>query len=311
MVLYPLNALVEDQLRRLRQTLDSESVLQWMDSGRAGNRVTFGRYTGDTPVSGFPGNDAAVRRLRERLRNISEESDAVRDDPDLPRDARYYFPNIDGGEMWSRWDMQETPSDILITNYHILNIMLMCLLGGQNSNPEALDALLSIMQDYPGRVPLIVIRDKVKQEFLKLGFNPGGNAYNLSRYTSDCMIYQWHECYSWYGSVPQEKAQLPPQANRLLGKIDDSLTSQLMFTLFQHTARTLEGLGAGWATFKPPTEADEGEVHAVESLIRQLGVRRRYTGQPYFFGASEIPGNWSNLPGKTRKSLDSADVAEE
>ena len=125
MVLYPLNALVEDQLRRLRQTLDSESVLQWMDSRRAGNRVTFGRYTGATPVSGFQGNDAAVRRLRERLRNISDESDSVRDDPDLPRDARYYFPNIDGGEMWSRWDMQETPPDILITNYHMLNIMLM------------------------------------------------------------------------------------------------------------------------------------------------------------------------------------------
>ena len=125
MVLYPLNALVEDQLRRLRQTLDSESVLKWMDSRRAGNRVTFGRYTGATPVSGFPGNDAAVRRLRERLRNISDESDSVRDDPDLPRDARYYFPNIDGGEMWSRWDMQDTSPDILITNYHMLNIMLM------------------------------------------------------------------------------------------------------------------------------------------------------------------------------------------
>ena len=879
MVLYPLNALVEDQLRRLRQTLDSESVLKWMDSRRAGNRVTFGRYTGATPVSGLPSNDAAVRRLRERLRNISDESDSVRDDPDLPRDARYYFPNIDGGEMWSRWDMQETPPDILITNYHMLNIMLMrqveagmfdktrawlrsdpankfflivdelhsyrgtpgtevayilrllldrlglstdsdqlallatsasvddtpksrkflreffgrdnfqivsedqeqpeagshrfmsqyqpafeafalkvqpdvrnpmkppdpesdssrqamselaqalgqdseehtepafslaaslseikadhgirdacieatgkiratkvpdldrvlfgsqsdndtasdamrglllalgmsrqeannmspqpvrghffyhnvqnmwvcanpdcgeqghrkelsahdgaagtlgpvgalhtqhritcscggrvldllvcevcgdillggyrgkadvggqsieiltadlpnladmptrvppdrkygqyalfwplakdeldrepedvnfthdkigrrwvparlsvfsglltrsnspagpgemagwvyaiagseadnqhalpakcprCdadyrrrnldtplrlhrtgfqkasqvvagalaremplerdskpgrklliftdsrqdaaklasgmeqdhyrdmvrilllkaldeywgafeaavrsatslaggadkltsineklaaalsstdsshdrdlaslfdpglnnelllwLLGGQSSSPEALDRLLSIMQDYPGRVPLIAIREKVKQEFLKLGFNPGGNAYNLSRYTSDGVTYQWHECYSWSGSVPQEKAQLPPQANRLLGKIDDSLTSQLMFTLFQHTARTLEGLGAGWATFKPPTEADESEVHAVESLIRQLGVRRRYTGQPYFFGGSEIPGNWSNLPRKTRNFLESTGVAEE
>ena len=27
--------------------------------------------------------------------------------------------------MWSRWDMQETPPDILITNYSMLNIMLM------------------------------------------------------------------------------------------------------------------------------------------------------------------------------------------
>ena len=53
------------------------------------------------------------------------------------------------------------------------NELLVWLLGGQSSNPETLDRLLSIMQDYPGRVPLVVIRDKVKQEFLKLGFNPG------------------------------------------------------------------------------------------------------------------------------------------
>ena len=32
MVLYPLNALVEDQLRRLRQTLDSDSVSRWLDA---------------------------------------------------------------------------------------------------------------------------------------------------------------------------------------------------------------------------------------------------------------------------------------
>ena len=56
----------------------------------------------------------------------------------------------------------------------------------------------------------------------------------------------------------------------------------------------------------PRQERTRVEVHAVESLIRQLGVRRRYTGQPYFFGASEIPGNWSNLPRKTRNFLDSA-----
>jgi len=27
--------------------------------------------------------------------------------------------------MWSRWDMQEFPPDVLITNYSMLNIMLM------------------------------------------------------------------------------------------------------------------------------------------------------------------------------------------
>ncbi len=27
--------------------------------------------------------------------------------------------------MWSRWDMQDSPPDVLITNYSMLNIMLM------------------------------------------------------------------------------------------------------------------------------------------------------------------------------------------
>src|SRR5262249_39709079 len=39
--------------------------------------------------------------------------------------AEPFFPKMDGGEMWSRWDMQEYPPDILITNSIMLNIMLM------------------------------------------------------------------------------------------------------------------------------------------------------------------------------------------
>ena len=122
MILYPLNALVEDQLRRLRATLDSPRVHQWMDEYRRGNRVLFGRYTGLTPVSGWPSNKNAFNRLVSRLREMDEELEKV---ANLEEKIRYYFPNMDGGEMWSRWDMQETPPDILITNYSMLNVMLM------------------------------------------------------------------------------------------------------------------------------------------------------------------------------------------
>jgi len=136
MILYPLNALVEDQLRRLRKTLDSPTVHSWLDIHRGRNRILFGRYTGHTPVSGDPTRAAAVRRLRDRLRDMGQEyADILQqlNDPALPaderelleREVRYYFPNMDGGEMWSRWDMQETPPDILITNYCMLNIMMM------------------------------------------------------------------------------------------------------------------------------------------------------------------------------------------
>lgn len=126
-ILYPLNALVEDQLRRLRSTLDHEKVHHWLDLNRGGNRITFGRYTGLTPVAGNPNNSSKFRQLRDALKNMDTEYQqnlSALAPPDMD-DKRWYFPNPDGSEMWSRWDMQDTPPDILITNYSMLNIMLM------------------------------------------------------------------------------------------------------------------------------------------------------------------------------------------
>lgn len=126
LILYPLNALVEDQLRRLRQSLDSQEVHDWLDQHRGGNRITFGRYTGLTPVSGHQKRDSE-RKLRDILdqqeqqwRSL-ERAENIENNPYL----RYYFPRLDGGEMRCRWDMQRTPPDILITNYSMLNIMMM------------------------------------------------------------------------------------------------------------------------------------------------------------------------------------------
>ena len=62
-----------------------------------------------------------MNRLRNRLREMADTSEEIRHllgaSPNMDRDIQYHFPNIDGGEMWSRWDMQDTPPDILITNY--------------------------------------------------------------------------------------------------------------------------------------------------------------------------------------------------
>ena len=52
LILYPMNALVEDQLQRLRRALDGPQARQWLDTNRNGNRFYFGRYTGRTPVPG-------------------------------------------------------------------------------------------------------------------------------------------------------------------------------------------------------------------------------------------------------------------
>ena len=207
----------------------------------------------------------------------------------------------------------QTKDSFLVSKFdpRLNNELLLWLLGGPSSDLDARDTLLNIIQDYPGRVPLTVIRDKVKQEFLSLGFNPGGNGYNLSRYLVDGVTHAWEECYLWTESIPREKQQLPSQAQRLLGKIDDSLTSELMYILFQHTTRTLEGLGIGWATFKPPSGVEDNVVHAVESIIRLMGVRRRYPGQAHFFGANAIPQTGISFPTKVRNFLEHAGVPEE
>lgn len=133
MILYPLNALVEDQLRRLRLALDDDSIHQWLDKHRSGNRITFGRYTGQTPVPGSYDNPQRIKMLREHLQDMDRQYQAVAtavQAQKLDHDILPYFPRPDGGEMWSRWDMQKTPPDILITNYSMLNIMLMRQIEG-------------------------------------------------------------------------------------------------------------------------------------------------------------------------------------
>ena len=118
LILYPLNALVEDQLGRLRDGFDGPGVVAWLNNQRRSNRFYFGRYTGRTPVSGNRANKLA--QLRDELRSIDQDGQLV-----AGTTAERFFQNLDGSEMWSRWDMQDSPPDVLVTNYSMLNIMLM------------------------------------------------------------------------------------------------------------------------------------------------------------------------------------------
>ena len=120
LLLYPMNALVEDQLVRLRDALDSQATRQWLDTHRNGHRFFFGRYTGKTPVPGEPSRKAAVTRLRRYLTDTERRAKRVEHD-----ERRLYVPRLDGAEMRSRWDMQVHPPDVLVTNYSMLNIILM------------------------------------------------------------------------------------------------------------------------------------------------------------------------------------------
>lgn len=138
LLLFPLNALIEDQLGRIRQSCDMQRARDWLDTNRDGNRFWYGRYVGVTPVSGserirnptsgaLKANSKKRTELRRRLTRMEREWSRAADSAARKRDEEIltYFQDPDGSEMWSRWDMQSHPPDILITNYSMLNIMLM------------------------------------------------------------------------------------------------------------------------------------------------------------------------------------------
>ena len=138
LIVYPMNALVEDQLSRLRRALDSPEARTWLADNRNGNRIYFGRYNGSTPVpgheyrkpnrSGQRGPDSGrIERLVKAMRAAEGAAEAAEEYSRQPKKeyVRYFFPRLDGSEMRSRWDMQDAPPDILITNFSMLSIMLM------------------------------------------------------------------------------------------------------------------------------------------------------------------------------------------
>ncbi len=132
MILYPLNALAEDQMIRLRKALNSRTQEQsgardWLDKYRSGHRYTFGRYTGSTPVSGTMPKAAEKLRLEKNAYVKDWEAAKNAAVSTGNTDLLYHVPCLDddSAELWSRQSMQETPPDILVTNYCMLNIMLM------------------------------------------------------------------------------------------------------------------------------------------------------------------------------------------
>jgi DEAD/DEAH box helicase domain-containing protein len=127
LILYPLNALAEDQMRRLRKALSGDAVVPFLDEQLQGQRITFGRYTGYTPVSGRQ-TQANQTKLNQIRLDMESDWQTARELGAVNEDYLYDLPNMDGhvaAERWNRWAMQATPPDILITNYSMLNIMLM------------------------------------------------------------------------------------------------------------------------------------------------------------------------------------------
>ena len=151
LIIYPMNALVEDQMTRLRDALDNDDVQDWMKSRLNGNRIFFGRYNGATPTSGYPKymespvNSRIYEDLLKAMRNLESTTNDTLEllktngysEKEIKKNREKYKTRrtisqmsrgangIPSSEMRSRFDMQQTPPDILITNYSMLAMMLM------------------------------------------------------------------------------------------------------------------------------------------------------------------------------------------
>jgi len=125
MILYPTNALVEDQIVRLRQAIGAIR-----EGGAA--QIWFGRYTGnssgsiredkDGDIAGWT-KEQHLEYSNEMLELCATYDEMVQQGVDAATLAQFGDPRR--GELVMRRDMYETPPDILVTNYSMLNVMMM------------------------------------------------------------------------------------------------------------------------------------------------------------------------------------------
>ncbi len=137
LILYPMNALVEDQMRRLRLALDSEQARAWREDHLGNNRIYFGQYNGSTPIAGHPkkwGKRGPVENPGKKDLLVNKLNDLQRQAKSLA-EFPHYGPRMDplSAELVDRWSMQIAPPDILITNVSMLQIMLQ---RGRSLNPQ-------------------------------------------------------------------------------------------------------------------------------------------------------------------------------
>ena len=125
MVLYPTNALVEDQIVRLRRAISAIS-----SSG--GAQIWFGRYTGTASGAVKEGKNGEIKKWstdehrkysNEMIEMCSTYDEMVAQGVDETTIAQFGDPRH--GELVMRRDMYSTPPDVFVTNYSMLNVMMM------------------------------------------------------------------------------------------------------------------------------------------------------------------------------------------
>lgn len=146
-IMYPMNALVSDQVSRLRRLIgdpDDRFIHIFRDvCGKNARRPQFGMYTGRTPYAGPEPIKQKDRELANTLKRLAV--------PENAQDRQYYdqllregkipaknnlnqflqnlrdsqhIPDDEDAELITRFEMQQFCPDILITNYSMLEYML-------------------------------------------------------------------------------------------------------------------------------------------------------------------------------------------
>lgn len=147
-VMYPMNALVSDQISRLRRLIgDPQHKFVHIfrtTCGQSVRRPQFGMYTGRTPYAGKEpkrNQDQQLERTYAGMVNPETEAEQVFlqkliADGKIPAKENYaafleklhnskHIPDEEDAELVTRFEMQQFCPDILITNYSMLEYMLL------------------------------------------------------------------------------------------------------------------------------------------------------------------------------------------
>ena len=144
-VMYPMNALVADQIGRLRQIIGTDKFAEiFRDTTSAeSRRPQFGMYTGRTPYAGENPALASDRDLAKSLARLLSINGlpqtvyhSLLKEGKIPakKDLGAFIENLkdnkhytdpEDAELITRFEMQTCCPDILITNYSMLEYMLL------------------------------------------------------------------------------------------------------------------------------------------------------------------------------------------
>ncbi|HVU70151.1 MAG TPA: hypothetical protein VHD63_23675, partial [Ktedonobacteraceae bacterium] len=143
LLLYPMNALVNDQLTRLRQIFRHPRLNDWLrQQARIDRPLRFGMYTSRTPYPGVMSKDRNAQQLLPLLDYYLQLEDRQPEQAnELKQRGRWpaldlaalrqailagnATPGKDDVELYTRHQIQQWCPDVLVTNYSMLEYMLM------------------------------------------------------------------------------------------------------------------------------------------------------------------------------------------